>query len=242
MDKKSIQAIMQTRTGSTRLPGKALKTICGKTVTELIIERLKTISVGGIIAAIPEKEDPSFSSMLEKAGAAVFRGSEEDVLSRFHGAASQFLVKVIVRINGDNLLIHPQFVTEAINILVKTHADYVNVAGAPVGTGVDVFTFEALDRAFRLPNLTPSEKEHVIPVFFREGLFKRESFNVKGPLARESLRLTLDTQQDFDMLTKIYEKLYHPPAIVSLVDAVYFLDAHPDIVSMNKDVKQKGWK
>ena len=242
MNNPKISAIIQTRTGSTRLPGKALKKICGKTVIELIIERIKTIKCDDIIAAIPERENSDFSDILELAGTKVFRGSEEDVLSRFKGAASKHSSEIIIRVNGDNLLIHPDFVDKATNLIIKTGADYVNVVDAPVGCGVDVFTFKALCKASSLNDLNDLEKEHVIPVFFRKGLFKLESFFVSGKLARKEIRLTLDTSEDFSLLKKIYEDLYDPQTIVSLEDAIDLIDKDPDMLSLNKDVKQKGWK
>ena len=237
-----ISAIIQTRTGSTRLPGKALKKICGKTIIEHIIERILTIKADSYISAIPEREDKSFVSLLQQAGTQVVKGSEDHVLSRFHDAISQYPADIIIRVNGDNLLIHPAFVAQAVDLLIKSRADYLNVVDAPVGCGVDVFTSQALDKAFSLNNLTAVEKEHVIPVFFRDNLFQRKSLTVTGKLARKELRLTLDTQQDFDLMNKIYENLYHPPEIVSLEKAIDFLDTCPDILSLNKDIQQKGWK
>ncbi|MCK5706020.1 MAG: acylneuraminate cytidylyltransferase [Candidatus Aureabacteria bacterium] len=237
-----ISAIIQTRTGSTRLPGKALKKICGKTVIELIIERIKKINADDIIAAIPSIENDEFCDILQSSGVEVFKGSEEDVLSRFHGASLKYSSDIIIRVNGDNLLIHPYFVDKATETLISTSADYVNVVDAPVGCGVDVFTFKALDKAFNLKDLTEIEKEHVIPVFFRKGLFKIESFFVKGKLAKKDLRLTLDTSQDFSLLEKIYENVYNPGTIISLEDAIDLIEKDPEILNLNKDIKQKGWK
>lgn len=233
---------MQTRTGSTRLPGKSLKKICGKTVTELIIERVKTMNVSDIVAAIPEREEESFVRLLESADAKVFKGSEDDVLSRFHGAVSAFPADIIVRINGDNLLVHPEFVNQAIHLIREKEADYVNVVGAPVGCGVDVFIKHALEKSFSLHDLTSVEKEHVIPVFFRNGLFKRDSVFVSGKLARGEIRLTLDTKEDFALLEKLYGVFYKPGSIVPLEKVIDYLDAYPDILSINKNVRQKGWK
>jgi spore coat polysaccharide biosynthesis protein SpsF len=241
MARNKTAAIIQTRTGSTRLPGKAAKLICGKTLTELIIERVKKTCAEEVIAAIPEKENDDFVAMLEKAGAYVFKGSEENVLSRFHGAAAHHGVDIIARIPGDDPLIHPGFIDEAIKMLRRENADYVNVENAPLGCGVDIFTFAALDRAFHLADLTASEKEHVIPVFFRPGLFRRVPVVVTGELARPDLRLTLDTMEDFRVITAIYEDLYSPPDIVELKKAIDFLDSHRDVLSINKNVKQKGW-
>lgn len=233
---------MQARTGSTRLPGKALKTICGKTVTELVIERIKTVPAGNFVCAIPEREKKSFSLLIEQAGMQVVRGSEEDVLSRFHLAASKMDMDIIIRITGDNPLVHPYFMEKAVEVLINNNCDYVNVVNAPIGCGVDVFTCKALRKAFSLEDLTDIEKEHIIPVFFREGLFQRASYEAEGKLSRGDLRLTMDTEQDFLLFEQIYENLYHPPKIVDLAEVIDFLDTHPDICSLNRSIEQKGWK
>ena len=160
--------------------------------------------------------DFSFSGLLKNAGAKIFKGSEENVLLRFYDATLLYPADIIVRINGDNLLIHPEFVKQSIMLINNNNSDYVNVTGAPIGTGVDVFTYNALSKAVVLPNLSESEKEHVIPVFFRDDIFKRSSIAASGKLRREDLRLTLDTEADFMLMKKIYEKFYCPPGIVEL--------------------------
>ena len=64
----------------------------------------------------------------------------------------------------------------------------------------------------------------------------------KGKLAKKDLRLTLDTSQDFSLLEKIYENVYNPGTIISLEDAIDLIEKDPEILNLNKDIKQKGWK
>jgi len=110
-----IVCIIQARMGSTRLPGKVMLDLCGKTVLERVVERVKRIkNIDEIVVATTTKKDDDI--IIEKAlncGVKVFRGSEEDVLSRYYLAAKKYDANVIVRITSDCPLID-SIVTENI--------------------------------------------------------------------------------------------------------------------------------
>ena len=83
--------IVQARTGSTRLPGKILKKVMGKTLLEYQIERLKRVTLADdlIIATTTKKNDNQIVNLVENIGVKYYRGSEEDVLSRYYEAAKK---------------------------------------------------------------------------------------------------------------------------------------------------------
>ena len=233
--------ILQVRTGSTRLPGKALLNICGKTVIEHIIDRAKNIDSDGIIVAVPDSEGDFFCDLILKTGVFLFKGDEENLISRYFFASKKYGVDIIIRLTGDNLFIHPEFCSLAVEKLIKENADYVNIVGAPIGTGVDVFTFKALEKAYNFSDLTSDEKEHIIPVFFRND-FKKAFVEAEGILNFPELRLTLDTKEDYKFVRVIYEKIYKEGEIIDLKDVIGFVKENPDVLEINKDVRQKKWK
>ncbi len=239
---KSICVIIQARTGSTRLPGKAMLDICGKKAIEHVIERAKHIKVADcFVAAIPENENTEFVNIFFKHGLNVFEGNELNLIDRFYHAGKKYNAGIIVRLTGDNLFMHPEFCNYALKKIVNENADYVNILGAPIGTGVDVFTFDALERAYNMNDLTDSEKEHIIPVFFREG-FKRVSVVAEGFLSQGDIRLTMDTIEDFELVKKIYDILYVEGHIIELEDVLRLLEKMPELKSINKNVRQKKWR
>ncbi len=103
----NVVCIVQARVGSTRLPGKVLKKICGKAVLEHDIDRLRQIKNLNkiVIATTTLDEDNKIEELVTELGIDCFRGSSEDVLSRYYFAAKEYKADVIVRITSDCPLI-----------------------------------------------------------------------------------------------------------------------------------------
>ena len=143
-------AVIQSRMTSTRLPGKALADIAGKSLTQRIIERAgRCRRFDEIVLAIP---DESVDDLLERtfsAKCAVFRGSLHDVLDRFWGAAKTSGADVVIRVTGANPLVDPAVMDAAVERFLSLSIDYGSTSNCPLGVGAEVFTFEALDRARR---------------------------------------------------------------------------------------------
>ena len=99
----NIIAIVQARMGSTRLSGKALKKVNGKTLIEILFHRLfrsnKIEKILLVTSIKPEKD--LLVETVEKLGYEVYRGSEDDVLDRYYQATKKHLPDSVVRITGD---------------------------------------------------------------------------------------------------------------------------------------------
>ena len=121
MVKKKIIAIVQTRLNSIRFPGKALKKINGTTTIELLYKRLKKSKQIDdiVIATSKNRKNSKLINFLKNKKINFFVGDDEDVLKRYHDAASKWQANIIVRVTGDSILIDPYLVDNFIKIFKK---------------------------------------------------------------------------------------------------------------------------
>ena len=171
-----IGAIIQARMGSTRLPGKVMMTLKNKTVLEHVIERVRQSNWIDeiIIATTTDKKDNDIEKEALKCGVKVFRGSEDDVLSRYYYAAKEYGLDIIVRITSDCPLIDSKVLDEVIQFYVDKNYDVVSNAGAdlskrtyPRGLDTEVFSFKVLENAFTNAK-EPYQREHVTPYIYEK--------------------------------------------------------------------------
>jgi spore coat polysaccharide biosynthesis protein SpsF len=162
---QKIICIIQARFNSTRLPGKVLLDLGGKTVLERVVERVSgSHLIDKIVVATTIREDDSrIAQLCSMKGICVYRGSEDDVLDRYYQAATTGRASHVVRITADCPLIDPEIIDRVIKTHLDNKADYTsNVLKEtfPDGQDVEIFTFQALDRAWKEARL-PSQREHV---------------------------------------------------------------------------------
>lgn len=206
-----IIAIVQARMGSSRLPGKVLMNICGKPVLWHIVNRAKKSNYldSVIIATSTEPEDDEIERFAYKYDIAVFRGSQDNVLERFYQCAGQCNAECIVRLTGDNTLIDPHIIDKGIEYFMgEKELDYLSYReGLPLGMSVEIFTYRALETAY-LEATDMECLEHVTPyLYHNKDKFKVVKAECEG-VDHSELRWTLDTRQDYELIQKIYEKLY----------------------------------
>lgn len=241
----SITAIIQARMGSTRLPGKVLKTVLGKPLLLTLIERLqkaKTLS-NIVVATTTKEEDNPIETLCRDAGVPCFRGDSEDVLSRYIHAMRFFGVDIGVRITGDCPLIDPDIVDKAVLLFLESSAQFDYVSNCvkrtyPRGMDVEVFSYETLEKVYQEAS-TSDEREHVTYyILTHPTLFNIGSLEEKENLS--FLRLTVDTPEDFLLISKIIETLGVKSPHFSLAEIITTLSKHPDWIEINAHVKQKG--
>ncbi|WP_032121983.1 cytidylyltransferase domain-containing protein [Clostridium amazonitimonense] len=240
-------AIIQARMGSSRLAGKAMKRLCGKTILAHCIERIRQCKyIDDIVVATTIKEA---DSIIEKEAlncrVKVFRGSEDDVLSRYYYAAKKYEADVVVRITSDCPLIDPKILDEVIFFYLKNNYDIVTNAPNeeeyrtyPRGLDVSVFSFKQLENAF----LNATEKyhrEHVTPYLY-ENL--KNKYYYKSKIDYSKYRLTLDTEEDWKLISKIYMNLYKDKHDFYLKDILSLFESNPNLHKINMDIHQKDFK
>lgn len=240
-----ILVVIQARMASTRLPGKSLRTILNRPILSFLVERLKHLShlVTIVIATSEEDSDDPIVEFCKEEQIEVYRGSEEDVLDRYLKTARRFNGDVIVRITGDCPLMDPRVVDQALSQFLEHYPDYDYVSNTikrtfPRGLDVEVFKRRALERAHEESYFT-EEREHVTPYIWRHA----EIFTLGNLYYKEdhsSHRWTLDTEEDFKLISLMLNSLWQENPQFSMEDALLLLQQNPEWVTLNAQVKQKG--
>lgn len=244
IETKKIVAIIQARMGSTRLPGKILKKVQGKTLLEIQVERLKqsTLIQQVIVATTTQAQDDVVVYLCKQLNIDFCRGSEEDVLSRYYEAAVQSNANVIVRLTSDCPLIDPMIVDEVIASYVKQQDVFDYVSNTlertyPRGLDVEVFSFEALEKASK-EAILQRDREHVTAYFYSNpDLF--QIAQVKGKQNYSNFRWTVDTPEDFDLIQRILNELYEDNKLFYMHDVVQLLSRYPEWTDINAHIEQK---
>ncbi|QLA17971.1 aminotransferase class III-fold pyridoxal phosphate-dependent enzyme [Desulfolutivibrio sulfoxidireducens] len=237
-----ILAILQARMSSTRLPGKVLKTIVGKPMLSLQIERVRRSSLLDkiIVATSTDLSDDPIEHLCHNIGVGCYRGSLDDVLDRFYKAAEKHVPDAVVRLTGDCPLADPEVIDGVISFFQGHGFDYVTNGGKtptfPDGLDVEIFTFAALRAAWEQAVL-PSEREHVTPyIKNRPDVFKTGVF--MGVTDRSGMRWTVDEPSDFAFVSRIYEELYHKNPQFKTDDVINLLQEQPEIAKINTGIQR----
>mgnify|MGYP006272767447 CR=1 FL=1 len=214
----TIGVFLQARLDSTRLPRKALLPLGRRTVVEQAMLSLAPIAADVYALLTDGPSAGELSSRAEACGFELFAGEKDDVLKRYGDAVRHFGVDLVVRATGDNPLVSAELAQAAIN--QSSGWDYTGYVGSPLGTGVEVLRAEALLKAEQLAE-DPYDREHVAPYIYNNpSLFSIKRIPVPEELELSYARVTLDTLDDFDLITRIYRDLYRdrPVAIRTLVE------------------------
>jgi spore coat polysaccharide biosynthesis protein SpsF len=242
-----IGAIIQARMGSTRLPEKVMKNLQGKTVLEHVIERVKQSKLIDevIIATTTHERDAVIESEALRCGAKAFRGSEEDVLSRYYYAAKGNNLDVVVRITSDCPLIDPRIIDDIVQFYKNNNYDIVTNAGNdvenrtyPRGLDVEILSFDILENAY----INASEKyqrEHVTPYIYE---VVQNKFYYKNQSDYSKYRWTLDTDEDFQLIKEIYKVLYKGVHDFYMDDIISLINEQPSLQLINAHIEQKKLK
>lgn len=232
-------AIIQARLGATRLPGKVLLKIMGKTILEYVVERVRKAGTIGkiIVATTIEKEDSQIADLVNGMGVNLYRGSKDDVLDRFYNAAKSHKVRHMVRITADCPLIDPEIIDRVVDSYHQSGADYCSntlVETFPDGEDVEVFNYRALSEAWAAARLV-SEREHVTP-YIRKNPNRFKLLNVQNDTNLYGKRWTLDTKEDFEFIKAVLESVYPVNPDFHMKDVLDFLGRNPSVEEHNKAI------
>lgn len=240
----NIVAIVQARMGSTRLPGKVMKTILDKHVILWDIDRVSLSKlIDEIVVAIPfGEQDDVIADTIEEYNNKILisRGSEGDVLDRYYNAAVQTNADVVVRITSDCPLIDPVVVDHVIEQFLNNDCDYCSNSlqrTYPRGLDTEVFSFDALSKAWN-ESKKNYEREHVTP-YIIENPDKFKLLNVSNNIDLSHLRWTLDTKEDFEFIDAVYQRIYPEKQMFFIDDVLALLDKEPGLIDINKHIEQK---
>jgi spore coat polysaccharide biosynthesis protein SpsF (cytidylyltransferase family) len=234
-------AIVQARISSTRLPGKVLLDLAGKPVLRHVLERCRGIrSVDVVVCAVPdEPASASLEAIAAQSGAAVFRGSEQDVLGRYLGAARSVNAGVILRVTSDCPLIDPDICADVLALRTRAKADYGcnNMPPTfPHGLDCEAFTADAL--ALAATEATERrDREHVTPWLRRSLKVHRVNLSSDDP-AFAAYRWTLDHPEDMDFFRALAHEIDDVGA-ARMREIIDVLRRNPELSQINSNIESR---
>lgn len=228
-------AIVQARMGSTRFPNKVMQPILGVPMLELLLNRLaKAKQLDRIIVATSQSADNQILvEHIQGLGYDIYQGSEDDVLDRYYQAACKVQPTIVVRITGDCPLVDPEIVDQAITTFKQANIDYlsnVNPPTYPDGLDVEVFTFEALTKAWKFATQA-HEREHVTPYLTQSNNFKLLS--ITHTENHSDKRWTVDEPSDFEVIANIF-KYFNPQKNFSWLEVIALQLKQPELFKANQ--------
>ena len=224
-------AIIAARMGSTRLPGKTLMLIAGKTTLQRVVERVRLAAEirQVVVATSTDRRDDAIADLCERLEVDLFRGSEADVLGRYLAAAEHYQADPIVRVTADCPLIDPG----VLNALVSTYRDNAGAFVAnnleksfPHGLDAECFSLDMLRQAAAQTG-EDRDTEHVSQWMARQP----GAVNLRSPVDLSNIRITLDTRDDLTLIRAIYRS-FGGRAFVSTADVVWLLQRRPELAKL----------
>ncbi len=210
-----VVSVTQARMGSTRLPGKVLMKINDVSLLEMHFKRiLKCTKINSFVLATSDApQDFELKSIADKMEVVFFQGSEQNVLDRFYQAVKNSNADYVVRLTADCPLIDSLLIDKVIQFAIDNSLDYATnilIEEFPDGQDVEVFTFAALEKAWKESALL-SEKEHVTPYIRNNSTFKGgnlfTSAHFSSPKNYHHIRMTVDEQVDFEVVHELVKNL-----------------------------------
>lgn len=239
-----IVAISQARMGSTRLPAKVMKEVCGLPLLEhhlLRVGQSRLVSEV-LVATTALAADDVIEEWCTRHGIRCFRGDEQDVLSRYAGAARLADADVVVRVTSDCPMIDPAVIDAIIARFLsgKGKWDYVSntrIRSFPRGLDAEVLSREALEAA-NAESCDAEEREHVTPFIY----WRPERFSIDQLVNTQDLsryRWTVDTSEDYQLVQLLIDALFPSNPSYRMRDVLKLLDQNPDWLTINAHIEQK---
>ena len=226
--------LITARLKSTRLPRKLLLDLGGKPAIVQMVERLKYAQRISdiVICTSTHPDDDALCDVARQQGILWFRGSEEDVLDRLHQAARHLAADYVVNTTADCPLVDPEHVDKTVDEYRQTGADLLTAYRLPHGAYAWGIKVQALGRACDIKAETDTEVWR--DYFEKTGRFDVRELEIAPALQRPELRITLDYPEDLAVLRRIFEALDVSGRLITLRDIIAWLDAHPEVVAMNR--------
>lgn len=237
--------IIQAHMGSTRLPGKIMREICREKVLWHVYNRCRKVKLVDkvIIATSKDKDNDEIENFCKINNIECFRGSEKDVLDRYYQCAKKYDPQFIVRVTSDCPLLEPRLIDYWLENAMKDNIDFVDEEKEIfIGSGVDIFSFKALT-TMKEKAVLDKQKEHVVGYYYDN---RKEFFDKKYRLPEKlqylyrDYRLTLDTKEDFELITKLYGMFYEDN-LVDLEKVILYIDNNLDVLKINSSIQQKKY-
>jgi spore coat polysaccharide biosynthesis protein SpsF len=202
MDSAAI--VLQARMESTRLPGKSLAIVAGRSLLAHCVERLRASGLRVVVATSARAADDPVERESIRLGVEVIRGPDQDVLGRFVMVAQRLSLTHLVRATADNPAVDIDAPRRVLALRRRMRADRVVESGLPYGTAVEAVSADALYRAAALTT-DPLDREHVTAFIGRDSRFVAISAQAPPALRRSGLSLTVDTPDDLAWVRRVFD-------------------------------------
>lgn len=239
-----VVCIIQARMGSSRLPGKVLMDIAGAPMLARVVARvLRAAALDKVVVATTENDqDEALVDFCQDAGVPCWRGDEQDVLSRYLGAARAHEADAVVRVTSDCPLIEPRLIDRVVDLLRGGGCDYASTTlkrTYPRGLDVEAFTMESFER-LALEVTEEYERVHVTPRYYQNP----DRFHLSGIEAEQDysdLRWTVDTPADIALVREIYTH-FEGRDDFDWRQVLALVESRPELTAINAEIRQKELK
>ena len=228
-ERMKVVAIVQSRMGSTRLPGKAMLPLAGKSMTQNIVERVqRATKIDEVVLAFPDTRtdaDTTFADLAVRCGCSYYRGTgldENDLVGRYLGAAEMYRADIVVRIPGDNPCVEGEFIDKAIEFYMSHAVPFVTNAGCSWiprngsalqvdGLGAEVLSLSRLKWLDRMTLGNQELREHPHLWFERNqsAWLTEKGTDVGWNCWLDTVRLDVNDSKDYEFIKMIYDHFGH---------------------------------
>lgn len=242
-----VVIVVQARMSSSRLPGKVMMPILGKSLLARMIERLSMIrnEVTIVIATTQQPEDDVIAAEATAMAIPYYRGNLDNLLDRHYQAAKIHNADIVLKIPSDCPLIDPRIIDHMITFFINHPSDYLSnlhPATWPDGNDVEIMTMDCLQSTWQNAK-RPLELEHTTPYIW-ENPHLYHIGNVSWDTGKDysmSHRFTIDYQEDYLFIKRVFEELYPAKNNFSCHDIIDLLERKPEIYELNARYAGVNW-
>ena len=224
--------------GSTRLPGKVLMGVNGRTLLAYQLDRIsKSKKLNKVVIATSTLEkDDVIEAFCKDYGVDCYRGSENDVMSRYYECAKKYNPDTVVRMTADCPLIDPEIIDKVVQKFKDNNVDYCantvppETSKFPDGSDVEVFSMSALECAHREAKDTHL-REHVTFQFWQDHNYTSSQYTQEKDWSK--YRVTIDYPEDFEVVNYIFDELKSKRIFGSLNEIINIIDHNQKIRDKN---------
>ncbi|MBF0543345.1 MAG: hypothetical protein HQM08_02870 [Candidatus Riflebacteria bacterium] len=242
-----IGALIPIRLESERLPGKILKEICGRSVFSHLLDRVFSskflLPKDVIVCTTLNRSDDLIVEEATKNGVRFFRGSENDIIDRFWGAAEENQIDIFIEVDGDDPCSEPSYMDFCVEELINDRELGIAFCqGLPLGIGTKAIRTAALKKIWD-SHLTNRNDTGFIYYFTKTDLVKKKAILPKQKShINDKARLTLDYEEDLIFFNNLFKNLYHEGKIFGIEEIIQLLDIKPELVEINAFRSKDFWK
>jgi spore coat polysaccharide biosynthesis protein SpsF len=246
---KNIVIVVQARMSSSRLPGKVMMPILGKSLLFRMIERLQMTrhKTQIVIATSEDKSDDIIEQEASQINIPCYRGSLNNLLDRHYQVAKQYNADIVLKIPSDCPLIDPRIIDDVLDFYFNHEDRYdfvsnLHPATFPDGNDVEIMTMACIEKTWSGAT-RPLELEHTSPYIW-ENPEKFRIGNVVWETGKDysmSHRFTIDYEADYLFIKRVYEELYPSKPDFSCEDILNLLEQKPEIYNINAQYAGVNW-